>query len=63
MNLNRWQTLDEFWTVDMKVIGTITNRLSLEVGARNIFDENYQLNAGFPMEGRAFFTVLRMQLS
>ncbi len=63
MNFNRWETLDEFWTVDMKLIGTITGRLSFEVGAKNIFDENYQLNAGFPMEGRAFFTVFRMNLS
>jgi len=63
MNFNRWESLDEFWTVDMKLIGTITNRFSFEVGAKNILDENYQLNAGFPMEGRTFFTVLRMQLS
>jgi len=62
MNYNRWDTIDGFWTVDMKLIGILTSRLSLEVGAKNLFDENYQLTAGFPREGRIFFTVLRGKL-
>ena len=46
----------------MKLIGTLNSKLSLEVGAKNLFDENYQLTAGFPREGRIFFTVLRGKL-
>lgn len=62
MQNNRWETIDGFWTVDLKLIGTLTKQLSLEVGAKNLFDENYQLTAGFPREGRIFFTVLKGRL-
>ena len=62
MNYNRWDTIDGFWTVDLKLTGTLTSRLSLDIGAKNLFDENYQLTAGFPREGRIFFTVLRGKL-
>ena len=31
-------------------------------GARNLFDQDYQLVDGFPEEGRSFFVDLRMRL-
>jgi len=59
LDSTEWTTFHGFSTVDAKVIGHITPNISLEVGARNIFDDNYVLSLGFPREGRTFFTVLR----
>lgn len=41
--------------VDFEVIDGVT----LGVGARNLFDANYQLVDGFPEQGRSFFASLR----
>jgi iron complex outermembrane receptor protein len=38
-----------------------TDRIDLQVGARNLLDSNYQLVAGFPSEGRSFFVNLRIR--
>lgn len=54
-----WKTLDGFWTADAKIIANLTKSLSVEAGAKNIFDKNYQLSYGFPREGRTFFGVVR----
>ena len=32
-----------------------------DIGARNLFDQNYQLTSGFPAEGRNFFINLRLR--
>ena len=55
-----WQTLDGFITVDLKVIGTISEHFSAEIGAENLFDENYSLSDGFPREGRTVFGRLKV---
>ncbi len=53
-----WLTLDGFWTVDAKMLASITRYLSLELGSKNIFDKNYELSYGYPREGRSFFLTL-----
>ncbi len=58
----QWGTIGGFCTVDMKVIGKITKYFTLEAGARNLFDEDYQYTNGFPSPGRTFFTILRGKL-
>jgi iron complex outermembrane receptor protein len=37
------------------------DRIDVQVGARNLLDQNYQLVAGFPSEGRSFFVNLRIR--
>jgi|GEM_PF-419830 len=58
----QWGAISGFCTVDMKVIGKITKYFTLEAGAKNLFDEDYQYNHGFPCPGRTFFTALRGKL-
>jgi iron complex outermembrane receptor protein len=54
-----WQTIDGFVTFDFKVIGTLSDVLTLEAGVKNMFEENYSLSSGYPREGRTFFGTLR----
>jgi iron complex outermembrane receptor protein len=63
-----WVELDDYWLVDFKAIveiskvfstGDLSDVLSLEVGMRNIFDENYETGYGFPREGREAFCSIR----
>ncbi|MFZ0447984.1 MAG: TonB-dependent receptor [Desulfatiglandaceae bacterium] len=54
-----WKTLGGFCTADAKVIINITKCLTVEAGAKNIFDKNYELSYGFPREGRTFFGLAR----
>ena len=39
----------------------LTERIGFQIGARNLFDQNYQLVGGFPSEGRSFFVNLRVR--
>ncbi len=39
----------------------VTSNADISFGARNLFDENHQLTAGFPEEGRNFFLNLRIR--
>ncbi len=36
----------------------IIRGLQIEAGVRNVFDNDYELNEGFPMPGRLFFANL-----
>ncbi|MEK9213174.1 TonB-dependent receptor plug domain-containing protein [Sphingomonas sp. 2378] len=44
---------------DIRTDLALTERLSLGVGARNLFDAYYTLTDGFPEAGRSFFAVIR----
>lgn len=37
----------------------VVDGIQIGVGARNLFDDNYQLADGFPEQGRSFFASLR----
>ena len=54
-----WIELDDYWLVDLKAMVDLYNVATLEVGIRNIFDENYETSYGFPREGREAFCGVR----
>lgn len=45
--------------VNLRVDYELIDGIELGVGARNLFDDNYQLAEGFPEQGRSFFASLR----
>lgn len=47
-----------FTLVNAKVMYEITKGLRMEAGVRNLFDKNYELNEGYPMPGRTYFSNL-----
>lgn len=58
-NNNIYYKTKGFATVDTKLIYTPTSDIDMEFGIRNLFDKNYEYDAGFPEAGREFFTNLR----
>ncbi len=50
---------DGYTLVNGKVGYEVLSGLTAEVGVDNIFDEDYELDEGFPEEGRSFFANLR----
>jgi iron complex outermembrane receptor protein len=59
---NTWIELDDYWTMDLKVMAEFSEKATLEFGVQNIFDENYDTSYGFPREGRSFFFGIRGNL-
>ena len=53
--------LSGFGNTNAKIIYNVTKQLSLEAGVSNIFDKNYYYQAGYPEEGRLFFSNMRYQ--
>jgi iron complex outermembrane receptor protein len=58
-NANVFLKTGSFVLVNLEADYAITENLDFQVGARNLFDQNYQLVLGFPSEGRSFFLNLR----
>jgi len=56
---NKWKKHEAYMLVDLKAILQVTDYLSFEAGAKNLFDENYKWADGYPRPGRTFFTTLR----
>ena len=54
-----WDTVSGYWTADANAEMSLYTGLSLQAGARNIFDRNYSESFGFPQEGRVFFASLK----
>lgn len=50
-----------FMTADLKFVYSPMKNLDIEIGAANIFDEDYELSDGYPSEGRNFFLTLSTQ--
>lgn len=48
----------DFWLVNFKVIATLLPYMNMEVGVKNLFDENYETEIGYPEQGRRFFVGL-----
>ena len=54
-----WVELDSYWTVDVKAMAELSRYATVELGVRNLFDENYETAYGLPREGREIFFGLR----
>ena len=50
-----------FALINLEAEFDLTERIGFQIGARNLFDDNYELVGGFPSEGRSFFINLRVQ--
>lgn len=46
-------------TAALRIDYAVTERVTVGVGARNLFDRNYMLTDGFPEPGRSFFAGIR----
>jgi iron complex outermembrane receptor protein len=58
-NANVFLKTGSYFLVNFVADYALTDQIDFQVGARNLFDQNYQLVAGFPQEGRSFFLNLR----
>ncbi|MFW5930877.1 MAG: TonB-dependent receptor, partial [Desulfosalsimonas sp.] len=52
-------TQDGYLTVDLEASYPISNKVNIDVFARNVFDKDYQERFGFPAAGRTIGTTLR----
>lgn len=51
--------LSGFGVTSAKVIYDVTKHFSVEAGVANLFDKNYYYHAGYPEEGRVYFSNLK----
>ena len=51
--------LSGFGVTNAKVIYDVTKQFSVEAGVSNLFDKNYYYQAGYPEEGRVYFSNLK----
>jgi iron complex outermembrane receptor protein len=58
-NANSFLKTGSFVLVNLEADYGFTDKLDVQIGARNLLDENYQLTAGFPSDCRGFFINLR----
>jgi len=61
-DLDNPQKIDAYNLFDAQVSYTLKDKLSARVGVKNIADENYEWQYGFPAEGRSFYISLELQL-
>jgi len=55
-----WQTTDDYWLCHAQLNCPISSTIQWNIGVRNLLDENYQLEAGFPQAGRQIYTGLHL---
>ena len=60
-NANSFLKTGAFALLNFEADYAFTENLDFQIGARNLLDENYQLTAGFPSEGRSVFINLRFR--
>lgn len=58
-NANVFVKTGSYVLINLEADYALTENLDFQVGARNLFDQNYALALGFPSEGRSFFINLR----
>ena len=62
VNPPRFYRTGDYLLANLSVEWSVTDKVDVIVGGRNLTDQNYQLVDGFPEEGRSFFVDLRMRL-
>jgi iron complex outermembrane receptor protein len=60
-NPNIFLKTGSFVLLNLEADYAFTDNIDFQIGARNLLDQNYQLTAGFPSEGRSFFINLRFR--
>ncbi|SSY94432.1 Outer membrane cobalamin translocator [Aggregatibacter aphrophilus] len=56
---NNTVKLSGFGNTNAKVTYNVTEQFSVEAGVSNLFDKNYYYQAGYPEEGRVYFSNLK----
>jgi iron complex outermembrane recepter protein len=59
-NMNVFVQTGAFFLLNLEAEWQITDLVNMQIGARNLTDDNYSLTAGFPNEGRSFFINFRV---
>jgi len=62
IDLNTQSKLDTYNVFDVQVSYALKDKLSARVGIKNITDEDYEWQYGFPAEGRSFYASLEWVL-
>jgi iron complex outermembrane receptor protein len=60
-NMNVFLKTGSFFLLNFEAQYSLTDEIDIQVGARNLLDENYSLVAGFPSEGRNYFINVRVR--
>lgn len=55
----RYYRTGAYAQANLRIDYAVTDKVEIGVGARNIFDDNYQLVDGFPEPGRSWFASIR----
>ena len=61
-DLNNLHKLDDYNLLNAQISYSFKDELSARIGIKNITDENYQWQYGFPAEGRSFYLSLELKL-
>jgi len=56
---SRYFRTGSYASVGLRIDYSLPNGIDIGIGARNLFDDNYQLVDGFPEAGRSFFASVR----
>lgn len=51
--------VDGFWLCNLEAQAALPHGFGLNAGVRNILDENYELNEGYPEEGRNYYVSVQ----
>ena len=58
-NINQYYSSGSASIWGTKLVYKPTKELALEVGVKNLFDENYYVNYGYPEAGRIFYSNVK----
>lgn len=58
--INNTAKLAAFVVYDADISYAISNRATIEIGIKNIFDKNYYTSYGFPAPGKSIYTSLKL---
>jgi len=53
---------DDYHLLDAQIMHEVSEKTSLRIGIKNIFDEAYEWKYGYPAEGRSYYASLAWKL-